>query len=37
MEDVGALVTVIADLPRMPIDIDSSFDFKELSNDLQLV
>ena len=37
MEDTGAPATVIADLPRMPLDIDSSFDFKKLSNDLQMV
>jgi hypothetical protein len=37
MEDIGAPATVIADLPRMPLEIDSSFDFKQLSSELQLV
>lgn len=35
MEDIGAPSSVIADLPRMPLEIDSSFDFRELSSDLQ--
>lgn len=37
MEDTGAPATVIADLPRMPLGVDSSFDFKQLSNDIQMV
>ena len=37
MEDIGAPASVIADLPRMPLKIDSSFDFKQLSDDLQIV
>lgn len=36
MEDVGAPPHVIASLPRMPMDIDTSFDFKQLSNELQM-
>ncbi|MDA0787379.1 MAG: hypothetical protein O3B37_13920 [Proteobacteria bacterium] len=37
MEDIGAPPTVIVDLPRMPLAVDSSFDFKKLSNDLRNV
>lgn len=37
MEDTGAPATVITGLPRMPLEIDSSFDFKQLSNELQMV
>lgn len=35
MEDAGAPGLVIANLPRMPIEPDSSFDFKGLSSELQ--
>lgn len=37
MEDTGAPAAVIASLPRMPLEIDTSFDFKGLSSKLQLV
>ncbi len=37
MEDVGAPPSVIADLPRMPLEIDSSLDFKRLSSELQVI
>ena len=37
MEDTGAPASVIVDLPKMPVEMDSSFDFKQLSSDLQIV
>ena len=37
MEDAGAPADVIADLPRMPLEIDVLFDFKSLSRELQAI
>lgn len=36
IEDASAPADAICELPRMPIEIDLSFDFKRLSNDLQV-